>query len=268
MSFAQAKSKLDPQKLLAASDATYYFPTTVGLTDLAVDLVIPQLEAFPGAKQVRITYYYAANGKQQFEVTELPDRMSALRGEILNLVSALAEYIVPLPSATAFKGFKVQAQRVSREIMGIKEKNFYQLIGTNTNEQAPVKEYRVLLDKHGLAYELENVLKGGDRILARVMNVRTGEKWQVARVTTRLMGRSGPQWKIEEISYRPAEGFSLPAEVKTQYRDNTNKPITGLADVTIRFENYRINKDIAAAFFAAKTPAATPTLTTPGIEPK
>jgi hypothetical protein len=238
-------------RLMTLSDSVYYFPDQHGLKDLAVDLTVDELSLVPGAANARITFLYAGGDRQRFDIDNLPQSSEQTRGQLQTLLAPLSNFITPLPSASAFNGLQVTAAKVSRQIAGISDSQFYQLSGTTENEKATVKEYRVLLDMRGLAHQVENILKDGNVIAARVANIKIGDNWHISRVTTRLLNTrtNTPQWRIDAVEYASIEGFTLPVKATVQFRDTFNKPERGATDLTISFKNYRINKGVAAPLF-------------------
>jgi len=249
-----AKPKLDPIALMNKSDAAYYYPSGHGVNDLAVDLVIDRMANDAIMKQVQITYYYAGVDQQRFSISNYPEKFAKKRDELQSLVDPLSEYIMPRPSALTFTGFTLSVEEAFRMIAGCAGKKFYQIIGTPKGETNGVKEYRVLIDETGLAHQVENVLKDGGSIIAGIENVQIKDSWHIAKVTTRLMSSSNVQWKIDRVEYGEVEGYSLPTKLVTQYRNNYGQPVEGATDFTITLQNYRINKGVAAAVFAATKP--------------
>jgi hypothetical protein len=248
-----AKPKDDPVALMTKSDALYYYPTQRGLTDLAVDVVIPEIAGNAVGKNATISYYYVSETRQRVVVGNVPDQYAKFRTDLEALVDPLSEYLIPRPSAATFTGLTLRVERVSRQFSGTPATNYYQLIGTAKEKTAYIQEYRVLLDPLGLACQLENVLKDGNHIIARIENVKIGETWHVSKLTTRLMDESGmAQWKIDTIEYAVVDGFTMPSKVTIQYRTPTNAPVKGSPDLTVLFKNYRLNKGAAAAALPAK----------------
>jgi hypothetical protein len=245
--------KDDPAALLAKSDALYDYPTQHGLTDLAVDLTIPEIAENPVGKAATMSYYYVSEERQRFVVGNIPDKYTQYRQNLESLIDPLSEYVIPRPSAATFAGLTLRAERVYRQFAGAAETNYFQLVGTAKEKSALIQEYRVLLDSQGLACQLENVLKDGSHIIARLDNTKIGDRWHICKLTTRLMDEGGmAQWKIDTIEYAEVDGFVLPKKVTMQYRTPTNQPIKGSPDVTVLFTNYRINKGAAAAALPAK----------------
>ncbi len=242
-----------PHRLMTMSDGMYYFPDQHGLKDMAVDLSIDELSIFPGASDAHISFLYAGGDRQRFDITNLQGNVDQTRGQLQNLLAPLSNFITPLPSAAAFTGLKVTATKVARQLEGLGDSQFYQISGTTANKDAAVTEYRVLLDMHGLAHQVENVLKDGNVIAARVDNTKIGDSWHISRVTTRLLNTrtNTPQWRIDSVDYASVEGFILPVKATVQFRDTFNKPERGATDLTVTFKNYRINKSVAAPLFDA-----------------
>ncbi len=238
--------KENPAALMARSDALYYYPTQVGMTDLAVDLTLQELQTNPVGKLAKITYYYAGEERQRFEVTGIPDQYAKFRDDLASLVDPLANYLVPRPSTLAFLGLDLRVDKVSRQIIGRSDTTYYLLVGTAKEPGALVKEYRVLLDTAGLACQVESALKDGSKLMARIDNVRIGEKWCISTVTTRMAVNNLPQWRIESVEYLQVSGFTLPSKIIIQQRNALNMPVKGVQDWTILLSNYRINQGVAA----------------------
>ena len=253
-----AKPKLDPQALMIRSDALYYYPSLHGITDLAVDVVIDRMAADAKLKQVKITYYYAGEDRQRFIISNFPDNQSKKRDELQAIVDPLEEFIMPRPSASTFTGFTLSAEEAYRQIAGCEGLKFYQLIGTPKEAGNGVKEYRVLIDERGLAHQVENVLKDGGSIIAGIDNVLIGDRWHIAKVTTRLMSQSNAQWKIDQLEYGDIGGYPLATRLTTHYRNNLGHPIESAVDFSVSFQNYRLNKgEAAAALAVVPSPPAT-----------
>lgn len=262
---AWSKDKLDPRAIMAKSDAAYYYPTAHGLADLAVDIAVDQLQQSAVAKDAKISYYYAGADRQQVIITGLSDKYDALRGQLLAVISPFGDYMVPKTNAATFQGLQLKASQVYRAFADVKDTEFYQLVGTASDKKADVKEFRVLLDKNGLAHEMENLTKDDNTVIARIENTRIGENWQITRVTTRMMTNGSAEWKIDTIEYGTVEGFSLPVRATIKYRDQFNMPIKGMDDLAITFTNYRLNKGIADTTLPKAAPA--PTVETPAAPP-
>ncbi|HOF88461.1 MAG TPA: hypothetical protein PLZ36_10210 [Armatimonadota bacterium] len=244
---AWGKDTADPAALMARSDAQYYYPTQVGLHDLAVDLVIDELQNSPVGKLATISYYYVNEDRQRFAVAGLDDQYAKFRDDLLGLVDPLSNYLVPRASTNAFHGLDLRVDRVSRQLAGRPDTTYFLLVGTASDAEAMVKEYRVLLDAAGLACQVESVLKDGSRLMARIDNTRVGEKWCIHRVTTRMLVNNAPQWRIEAVEYAQIDGFTMPATITIRQRNALNQPVKGAQDWTIRLTNYRINQGVAAA---------------------
>ncbi|MHB9132530.1 MAG: hypothetical protein ACYDBB_15785 [Armatimonadota bacterium] len=257
-----AKPSLDPSELLAKSDAVYYYPPVQGVTDLAVDLVIKELQDHPVLKDARITYYFAGERRQQFIVDNIPAGQDRLKKDVYDVVLPLGELLMPRTSAATFAGLKLRAEQVSRQLMGVPSTTFYQLIGVNPDQKAYMKELRVLVDENGIAHEVENVMQDGAVMMARLHNTRIGDKWHLTKMSTRIPTKTDVDYKIDTVQYETFDGFSLPTLVTTQYRDRMNQPIKGTSDMTIVLQNYRINKGVAAA----KLPPAPAPETTPPVQ--
>jgi len=257
-----SKNKITPQSLMEKSDTMYYYPTAHGLTDMAVDLTVEQFAKNPATKPVTITFYYAGEKRQQFAISNLDEHLTELRDRIAGVVNPLADYLVPKTSQTTFKGLKLSTNQVYREFTGDPNTVFYQLVGVAPEKDAEVKEFRVLLDKDGLAHQVENILKDDSSVIARIENEKIGNQWHITRMTTRLMAGMNSEWKIDSVEYGMVDGYSLPVRATIQFRDNFNRPVKGADDLTILFTNYRINKGAAAAILPPAAPEA-PKVETP-----
>lgn len=246
-----AKEKVNLKGLMAKSDALYYCPSLHGLTDLAVDMAIDKLADNPISKAATVTYYYAGDTRQRITVSNVPDKYADFRNSVIDLVSPLGQYIIPLPTSASFNGMTLSLEKASREILGVKETEFYVIVGKPTAKKSTVKEYRLLIDKDGLLHQIENVT-GDDsdqNLVALVENIHLGDGWHVSDMTTRL-SKEGV-WKIEHIDYDVIEGFTLPVRYSVRYRNTLNQPVKEMGDMNLAFQNYRINKGVAAAAFAA-----------------
>ncbi len=252
--WAKPNKQNEWKTMTAKSDALYYMPSLLGVNDLAVTVTIPRLADNPLAKQALITFYYASKEQRWVSVAHLPDQAAQARSELTELVAPLGDYLVPRPALTTFDGMDVKVQEVSRQLEDLPGTVYYQLIGKTTDPASEVKEYHILLDKAGLAHEIETVLKSGEKMTARIDNIRNGERWQISKVTTRIMSKVGdqvvPQWRIDNIEYGAVDGYSLPVKITSAYRDSMNLPIKGLDDFTFIFSDYRINKGEATAALA------------------
>lgn len=258
---------LDPVALMTKSDALYYYPTAHGVTDLAVEVHIDQLADHPTGKRAHVQYYYAGEKRQMFAVTDLSDNETKLRSEILAMVAPLADYLMPRPSMASFEGLTLKVATVSREILGLSGTTFYEVVGTAKAANADVKEYRVLLGEDGQAYQVENVLKDGTVVAARLENVRVADSWHISKVISRLTANVGPVWKIDSVEYGQIEGYVLPTRVTVQYRNGYNQPVRGFTDLTVQFRNYRLNKGVAAAAVPAPQPAPPASAPTAPVPP-
>jgi len=259
---AWGKDKDDPAALMARSDAQYYYPTQAGLQDLAVDLVIDELQSSPVGKLAKISYYYVNEDRQRFEVEGLSEQYAKFRDDLLGLVDPMSNYLVPRSSTNAFHGLDLRVDRVSRQIIGRPDTTYFLLVGTANDKDAMVKEYRVLLDAAGLACQIESVLKDGSKLMARIDNTQVGEKWCINRVTTRMVMNNAPQWRIETVEYTQVDGFTMPSVITIRQRNALNQPVKGAQDWTIRLTNYRLNQGVAAAKIPAP-PAPPPPADTP-----
>lgn len=253
-----AKDRLDAMTMIGQSDALYYFPPDHGVTDLVVDITIDQLATDTAAKQARISYYYAGEQRQRFIIEGLSANQTALQSSLQQLVEPMQNYLMPSRSSATFAALETKVTKASRQLLGVPTTEFYLVTGVSKDEKADIKEYRVLLDKDGLAYQVENVLANKLVIAARLENIRIGEQWHIGAVTTRLYTSSGPQWKIDRVKYDTVDGYMLPTEVMVQYRNSYNQPAKGVSELTIHFSNYRINKGVAAEKLPAPAPTVTP----------
>lgn len=245
VTIALAKEKVTLKSLLAKSDAVYYTPLTHGLTDLAVDISIEQLEKNNG-KDVLVTYYYAGDNRQHMEVTNAPD--DTFRAQLLDLLMPLSQYVIPHAASANLSNMSLKLLAVSRQIPGIADTTFYQIIGTVPDSKSDLKEYRVLLDKNGLVHRLENEMTKGGTIAASVDNVQMKDgTWLFSALSTRMAAKEGDIWKTERLEYDTVDGFFMPVRCVVEYRDIYNKPVKGRVDLSIRLTNYRINKGVADA---------------------
>jgi hypothetical protein len=241
-----AWTKDDPAVIIAQSDAQYYYPTQHGLQDLAADLVIQELQDSPVGKLAKISYYYVSEERQRFEVMNIPDQFGKFRDDLASLVEPLSNYIVPMPSTETFNGLDLRVDRVARLFAGRPETSYVQIVGTAKDKGALVREYRMLLDGAGLAVQAESIFKDDSKLIARIDNVKIGEKWCYASITTRMAVNGLPQWRIMAIEYTQVDGFTVPATITIRVRNARNKPVDGTQDWTITFTNYRLNKGVAA----------------------
>lgn len=240
-----AWAKDDPAAVIALSDGKYYCPTQHGLQDLATDLVIQELQNSPVGKLAKISYYYVNEERQRFEVTNIPDQFAKFRDDLSSLVEPLSNYVVPMPSNLTFNGLDLRVDRVSRLIAGRADTAYLQLVGTAKDKGALVREYRMLLDLSGLAVQAESIFKDDSKLIARIENVKIGELYCYAKITTRMAVDGQPQWRIMTIDYTQVDGFTMPSRITIQVRNARNKPVEGTQDWTIQFTNYRINKGVA-----------------------
>jgi len=245
-----ARERQTPEQLMKLSDTLYYYPAARGLKDLVVDLDMRELPMFPAAKDAHISFIFAGEGQQRFEVANLPATADQTRKELVNLLEPLSNFITPRPSASAFSGLTLTTLHVWRQLPGLPAMDFTLLIGATKDTNAPVKEYRVLLDRQGLAHQVENVMKDGSVISARIENHQDAGAWHIARVTTRMMSADTPQWRIDSVEYGTVNGFTLPLKATIQFRNSFNQPIKGVNDLSVIFTNYRINSGAGAALFA------------------
>ena len=261
------KEKHDPSSTMAQSDAIYYNPAANGITDLAVDLVIPQFAAGQDTKNIKITYYYAGEKRQQFVVNNIPAQQLDLRAEILAQLNPYSQNIMPKTSATLFKGLKLKTEEVYRQVLGTPETVFYQLIGTLPDKNAAIKEQHFIFDKQGLLLEQEYITQNGTPLTVGISNTRFGAKWQISRMTFREFTDTETYWRIVAIDYTVVNGFSLPSHISVLHRGISNQPISGAGmDLDIQFQNYRINQGVAtAALPQASDAATTGTPTTPTV---
>ncbi len=245
------KEKMDARAFIARSDAQYYYPEAHGVNDLVVDIIVDQFADLPGMKDNAITFYYAGKDRQTIKVSKAPPQDDKVIA-ILNALGSLSEFLMAQPSAPTFAGLKVSVQPVTRLIAGHSNTRYFLLVGKTDAKDAPAQEFHVLLDAQGLAYQLENVTKDGVTVAATLENVRVGNLWHIAKVTTRQMTKDGPYWKIETVTYADVETYSFPSIVTVQYRNMINEPVPGMHDITIRLRNFRVNTGAAAALLPAK----------------
>ncbi|HEX2951414.1 MAG TPA: hypothetical protein VHV83_17865 [Armatimonadota bacterium] len=243
-----AKEHLTPQNLIARSDALYYTPSAHGITDLAVDIVIDQLSNDPVGKNSAITYYYAGDNQERVAIANIPDTQSAYRDKLIALVSPFSQYLMPRPASVTFAGMTLSMTKVTRVLPGVKGTTFYQIIGRSATPKDGVKEYRVLLDKGGALYQIENVLADESLIVASVENKHTDAGWHVVSLSTRLKPKNQSFiWQTVKITYGSVNGYVLPVGLTVTYRDEVNHPVKGYNDLAASFTNYRINIGIAHA---------------------
>lgn len=255
-----AREKLDIKGLMARSDALYYTPSLHGVTDLAVDLVIDQFANNPIAKAATVTYYYAGSTRQRVSVSNVPDQYAEFRNGVMDLVSSVGQYIMPLPTSASFTGMTLRMEKTTRELLGVKETDFYEIIGKPTGTKDTMKEYRVLVDKDGLLHQIEDVTGDNNELIAMVENVHLADGWHIATITTRV-SKDGV-WKIEHLEYGLVDSYMLPVRYSVQYRDTMNKPVKDMGDLAMSFKDYRINKGVAAAAVPQPEPATTPPAST------
>jgi hypothetical protein len=262
VSLGWAKEKVTLKSLLAKSDAIYYSPVSHNLTDLAVEISVEQLAKDPVGKDAVVHYYYAGDEHQRMSVANVPDKQAAFRTALLDLLTPLGQYIVPRAASTSFSGMTLKLTTVSRQMLNVKDTTFYQIIGAVPGDQGDLKEYRVLVDKNGLVYQIENVYKNG-KVTAEVENVKTkdGKEWLFTALYTRMSTKDGDLWKTERVEYDVVEGYTLPVKCAVQFRDMYNKPVSGREDLVIHFKNYQLNKGVATKAITEmeKKPEAAPT---------
>lgn len=239
-----AKDKVTLKSLMAKSDAIYYSPAAHGVTDLAVDIVVEQLAKDPVGKDAQVTYYFGGEDRQRVVVQNVPDKYTAYREALLNLLSPISQYVMPHSSSASFAGMTLKIERVSRQLVGVADTTFYQIIGVTPGEQGDLLRYQVLLDKNGLVHQIENVYKNG-AVTASIENTKVKEGWVVTSFNTRMGTKDEGLWKIERVEYETIEGYTLPVRCTVQYRNLFNKPVRGRDDLTIHLKNYRINQGIA-----------------------
>lgn len=246
---------LTAQTLIERSDAVYYYPQAEGVTDLAVNVTIAQVANDPVAGKAVTTFCYLAEDRREFVISNLPDGQDRLRAVLLNMVAPLGEYIIPRGSAEAFDGMNVRVLKVLRELSGRPGMTYYQLIGAPTDENSPLKEYRVLVDADGLAHQVETEGRDGSVVAARIENTKIGDKWVITKISTRMMGKDSAQWEIATVQYGEVDGFTLPQRITIQHRNAFGQPIREMPDFTFIFTNYRINQGAAAALLPPPPPA-------------
>jgi|GEM_PF-2352331 len=250
---ALAKPRVDPQTFIDRSDKMYYYPQAAGVTDLAVDINIPQLVNDQAAGKALITFCYL-EGRHEFVIGNLNERQENIRLALLSLVGPLGEYVAPRTSAETFTGMKIGAVKVLRQLSGLPGMTYYQLTGTPEDEKSPLKEYRVLIDEHGLAHQVETEGRDGGVMTARIVNTQIGEHWFITKISTRMMNKDSAQWEIASIKYHEIEGITLPEEIVVQHRNAFDQPIKEIPDFTFTFMNYRINTGDAARLLPAPAP--------------
>ncbi len=252
---AWAKPKYNPQPIIQRSDALYYFPQDHGLTDLAVDLTIDQFGAESVAGQAKATFAYAGN-RRELLIDNVPEAHKAVRNTLYELLAPLGEYIIPKKSAENFDGLALAAVRVYRQLTGRPDSQYFLVYGTVTDAQAPLKEYRVLVDDRGLAHQVETEARNGGIVSARLENIQVGDAWVFGKISTRLATKAGPIWEVATVTYDTVEGFVLPTQVQTIHRNAFNQPVKDYPDLTIRLTDYRLNQGAGAALLSPVPPAA------------
>jgi hypothetical protein len=253
--WAKDKEKLIPQTFIDRADTLYFYPQAHGVTDLAVDVTIDQLSTNLVAGTAKITMCYAG-GHHGVVVSNLPEQQAKARAAIIALVDPLSEYVIPKTSVETFAGMRVSVVRATRQLIGKPNTTYYQLTGTPTDEKAVLKEYRVLVDERGLAYQVESELKDGTKVTAGIENTQMGDHWVIGKISTRVMINDNPQWEIATITYGDVNGILLPQQITVQHRNRVNLPIKELPDLTYRFSNYRINTGEAAKLLGLQKPDA------------
>jgi hypothetical protein len=225
---------------------------------------------------VKISYYYAGDNRQKFDITNLPEKYANQRASLLEQLTPYTNFLIPTTAAASFKDYKVKSEVVYRQFIDEPETIFYLLVGTSSNAKAEVKELRVLLDKEGLMHQMESTPQKGAPIIMDVKNTRIGDKWQISRLITRMPSDiKNPLWQVVNIEYGMIDGkYSLPSRISGQQRDSVNHPLEG-SDLVVLFQNYRINKGVAANFLPpAKailnlpTPTPVPAPATPPVKNK
>lgn len=257
---AWAKDAITPQSLMAKSDAIYYTPSARGITDLAVDITIDQLQQDPTTKDALLTYYNADGNRHLLDIMNIPESKTALRNSLLSMTNTVQQHVMPALQSSSFTGMPVRLTRVILQLAGVKETHFYQLSATFTGADEPVKELRVLLDKDGLLYQLESRLQDGSQLIANIENIHSNYGWHIATITTRIAANKDVYWRIDHTEYAEVDGFMLPSRFTMQYRDSFNQPELGATDIAVSFSNYRINTGVAAKMLdraAAEQPAPT-----------
>lgn len=267
------KDKNDPASLMAKSDALYYYPSLHGITDLAVDLVIPQFAASDDTKEIKITYYYAGENRQQFAVGNIPAQHETLRPDVLALISPYSQNLIPSTSEALFKGLTLKTEEVDCQFLGSPETVYYQIVGTTPDKNAEIKEQHVLYDKQGVIHQLEFIAQNGTPSTVGIENVRIGDKWQISKMTFREITETDTFWRTVTIEYAMVDGFSLPTHISVTHRGILNQSVSGAGmDLDIQFKNYRINQGIAAAFLpsageVSKTGTSAPSTSTVQLAP-
>lgn len=249
---AKKPPKVTPQQWLQRSDAQYYYPQQHGLTDLVVDVTVDAEQSDPLPRDMQITYAFADVHRQGFHVANATTTPIPGIQTVETLLDAMGEYIVPQPSEKTFTGLALTMERVTTQFPGVKATRYLQVNGKTEDPKAAVKEYRVLLDEAGLAYRIENVMRDGSAMAARLENVKVGDRWLIGKITTRLPAKSSVFWKIDTISYDTIHGYILPVRITSEYRDLSNQPMRGVGNVSISLTNYRINTGEAQMRFPIK----------------
>ena len=266
-SLGWGKEKISAAMLMEKSDQSYYFPSAHGVTDLAVDATIDQFILDPLAKDAKVRCYFLENREPWIEVSNVPEDQPGYKSYPQRVLTPVLQYIMPFTARSSFEGMNLQLQKVIRHIDGVQGTTFYQLIGTmpdtkegekegekDATEVNRVHQYRVLLDKEGQLYQIENIMTDRSILSASVKTIRLNERWHVSKIITRLPLRyitnvatdTGIVYKVDEISYDEFDGYPLPKTISIEYRDGFNQPMKNLGRVEITLNNYQINAGIAA----------------------
>lgn len=256
--WAKGKPAVTAQTFIDRSDAIYYFPQIKGLTDLAVDITIDEFARDPIAGKALITYCYAGKDRRGFVIQNISDAQAKMKDSLEALVEPLGDYVVPRTSVETFADMQVTFYKQFCQIKGQPGTTYFELNGAPTADSSPLKAYRVLVDEQGLAYRVETEAKDGTKMTASIENTHVGDHWLIGKISTRIIGKDGPQWEIGTITYEEVEGYTVPTMISVQHRNSLAQPIKEMPDFTFRFVNYRMNKGAAIELLDKQTPKPAP----------
>ena len=257
-----AKDKVTIKSLIAKSDAVYYTPAAHGLNDLAVDFVVKELADDPVGKNAAITYYYAGGSRRRLNVANIPDAQARYQQLLMDLLSPLGQYVVPVSSTETFSGMTLKINTVNRLLLGVPGTTFYEIVASVPGNLSPFTKYAVLLDKDGFLHQIEYTLTDNTVTTASMENINVKDgAWLFSVVNTHIALKDADMWMIFHFKYDTIEGFILPTQCTVQFRNAMNKPIEARPDYTVDFKNYRLNKGIAAAAITESEKKSTATTT-------
>jgi hypothetical protein len=232
--------------LLAKSDAAYDFPCWHGVTGVAASVRVEQANADPALAQARIRYAYTSANTHGFVVEGLPPDKVALRDGLLAAMAPLDEYIMPRPGAASFAGADLSVRRVARQIQGIKQNTFHQVIATRRADGQPTHETRVVLDAFGLARTVEEWVDGALLAFGAIEHEPSGTRWRVTRVSTLLRGGGATTYYELRIAYVEVDGAPFPTRIDVTTRDRHGRPLAGAPPFAVLFSNYQVTKAAGA----------------------